>query len=246
MISRRATGELRDRLGLRPLNHHQLNEKINAWPVQHGYSPSVLPKPADYQPTWEIAGYFWPAVRPAWQPPADLVDFIAAGEPPVYVSFGSRQMSDVEAKRTTETVEEALRRVGVRGVIQAGWAGLVSKSEHTMTVGHTSYEWLFPQMAAVVHHCGAGTTASGLRAGVPTVPVPILASQPFWASRVAALGAGPAPLRYQRLSADRLAAAVSAAVSEPSYRTRAAELSRRISAEDGAGNVIAAIDRLTR
>jgi UDP:flavonoid glycosyltransferase YjiC (YdhE family) len=163
----------------------------------------------------------------------------------VYVSFGSRQMSEQEKKATATIVEEALRRVGVRGVIQAGWAGLVARSEHTMTVGHTSYEWLFPRMAAVVHHCGAGTTGSGLRAGVPTVPVPILASQPFWANRIAAVGAGPKPVPYKKLSVDRLAGAISDALSKPGYRAAAHEISRRIATEDGAGAVIRAIDRLT-
>lgn len=246
LLTRGGIRELRSRLGLPALTRRKLAEKIDAWPVQHGYSPSVLPKPTDYQAPWEIAGYFWPAVRPTWEPSAELVDFLAAGPPPVYVSFGSRQMSDEEASKTAVLVEDALRQAGVRGVLQAGWAGLVGRSDSTLTIGQTSYEWLFPQMAAVVHHCGAGTTGSGLRAGVPTVPVPILASQPFWAGRVAALGAGPKPLPYKKLTADRLAGAISAALTDPSYRTAATDISRRIAAEDGAGNVIAALDRLAR
>jgi UDP:flavonoid glycosyltransferase YjiC (YdhE family) len=192
----------------------------------------------------EMSGFFWPTVRPEWQPAAELVDFLAAGPPPVFVSFGSRRMSDADAARIAGLVDEALRRTGMRGVIQAGWAGLAGRSASTITIDETSYDWLFPQMAAVVHHCGSGTTAAGLRAGVPTVGVPIIGSQPLWAGRIAALGAGPAPIRYKKLSAARLTAAISAAVSQPSHRAAAQELSRRMAAEDAAGDVLAAVDRI--
>jgi UDP:flavonoid glycosyltransferase YjiC (YdhE family) len=131
----------------------------------------------------------------------------------------------------------------MRGVIQAGWSGLVSRSERTVTIGETSYDWLFPRTAAVVHHCGSGTTACGLRAGVPTVGIPIIGSQPLWAGRVAALGAGPAPVPYKKLTVDRLTEAISAAVSRPEYRAAAQEVSRRMAAEDAAGRVLAAVDR---
>ncbi|MFG2050661.1 glycosyltransferase [Micromonospora sp. NPDC048935] len=237
-----ATRELRSRLGLRPLGRRELGAQMDAWPVLHGYSPSVLPRPADWRPALEVAGYFWPAVPAGWAPPAELADFLAAGPPPVYVGFGSRKISD--AARIAETVDEALRRVDARGVIHAGWGDLTSRSDRTITIGETPHEWLFPRMAAVVHHCGAGTTAAGLRAGVPTVGVPILGDQPFWAGRVVALGAGPAPVPYRKLSVDRLTKALSAALGDPSYRTAAAGLRDRIATEDGAGNVLAALDRL--
>ena len=239
-----ATNRLRAQLGLRPLNRRGLRDQMAALPVLHGISPSLLPRPADWPATMEMSGFFWPTVRPEWQPAAELVDFLAAGPPPVFVSFGSRRMSDADAARIAGLVDEALRRTGMRGVIQAGWAGLAGRSASTITIDETSYDWLFPQMAAVVHHCGSGTTAAGLRAGVPTVGVPIIGSQPLWAGRIAALGAGPAPIRYKKLSATRLTAAISAAVSQPSHRAAAQELSRRMAAEDAAGDVLAAVDRI--
>jgi sterol 3beta-glucosyltransferase len=246
LLTRPGIKELRSRLGLTPLSGRRLNEQMSRWPVLHGYSAAVLPKPDDYPPVWEVAGYFWPHDRAGWEPAAELADFIGAGPPPVYVSFGSRAMTDEEGVRIAATVEEALSRAEVRGVLQAGWAGLVSRSERVLTIGQTDYRWLFPRMAAVVHHCGAGTTAAGLRAGVPTVPVPILASQPFWASRIALLGAGTKPIPYRKLTASALGDAIAAAVGDASYQTAAAEVSRRIAEEDGAGQVIEAIDRITR
>ncbi|GII66524.1 glycosyl transferase [Sphaerisporangium krabiense] len=240
----RGIRELRARLGLPPATRRELGAQMDAWTVLHAYSPSVLPRPVDWRAGLEVSGYLWPAVPPDWRPPADLAGFLDAGPPPVYVGFGSRNIAD--GARIVEVVEEALRLAGARGVLHAGWAGLASRSDRLLTIGQTPHEWLFPRMAAVVHHCGAGTTAAGLRAGVPTVGVPILGDQPFWAGRVAALGAGPRPVPYGKLSAARLAEAISGAVSDPSYRTAATALSRRVAVENGAGAVVAALDRVAR
>jgi sterol 3beta-glucosyltransferase len=90
----------------------------------------------------------------------------------------------------------------------------------------------------VVHHGGAGTTAAGLRSGVPSILTPLIADQPSWARQVQALGAGPAPLPFQTLTAERLAEAVREAVTNPAMRQRAAELGRQIQAEDGPGRTI--------
>ena len=113
-----------------------------------------------------------------------------------------------------------------------------------IVIGDAPHDWLFPKMAAVVHHAGAGTTAAGLRAGVPTVSVPMITDQPFWASRVTALGAGPKAVPYKSLSADSLAAAIRDAVSRDSYRSRAEEIAKQLATEDGALPVIRALDRL--
>ncbi len=101
-----------------------------------------------------------------------------------------------------------------------------------------SCHWLFPRMAAVVPHGGAGTTGAGLRSGVPSVLTPLAADQPSWARQVYALGAGPAPLPFQTLTAERLAEVIREAVTNPAMRQRAAELGRQIQAEDGLGRTI--------
>jgi UDP:flavonoid glycosyltransferase YjiC (YdhE family) len=93
-------------------------------------------------------------------------------------------------------------------------------------------------MAAVVHHGGAGTTGAGLRSGVPSILTPLAADQPSWARQVHALGAGPAPLPFQTLTAERLADEIREAVTNPAIRQRAAEIGRRLQAEDGLGRTI--------
>jgi UDP:flavonoid glycosyltransferase YjiC (YdhE family) len=105
------------------------------------------------------------------------------------------------------------------------------------------HDWLFPRTAAVVHHGGAGTTAAGLRAGVPSVVVPFMSDQPFWGRRVFALGAGPEPIPRKQLTAEKLARAISAAVTDPVIRRRAANVGRLIRAEDGVARAADLIDR---
>jgi UDP:flavonoid glycosyltransferase YjiC (YdhE family) len=115
-----------------------------------------------------------------------------------------------------------------------------------MAVDDVPHEWLFPRMAAVVHHGGAGTTGAGLRAGVPSVLTPLGFDQPFWGARVAALGVGPPPVSRRALTAERLAAAIETAVTDASMRERAARLGERIRAEDGAARAVEVLDRHLR
>jgi len=233
--------------GMPTLSTRQLyrRQEASRWPFIYGYSPSVVPRPPDWREGIEVAGYWWPAYPAGWAPPADLERFLAAGPPPVFVGFGSRNPAD--AARLTAIVAEARRRAGVRMVIQAGWANLgaaLQDDDDVIVTGEAPHDWLFPQMAAVVHHAGAGTTAAGLRAGVPTVSVPMITDQPFWASRVTALGAGPKAVPYKSLSAEALGAAISDAVTRDSYRARAQEIAKQLASEDGTLPVIRALDRL--
>ena len=171
-----------------------------------------------------------------------MVDFLADGPPPVFVDFGS--VSVGAGDRLSPVVADALRTAGVRGIVQSGWANLAVAGDDLMTTGFVPYEWLFPQVAAVVHHAGAGTTAAALRAGVPSVPVPVTWDHPFWARRLRELGTAPAVLSYRRLSAARLADAIRAAIDRPQYRQRAASLAASLEREDGAGAMIAALEQL--
>jgi sterol 3beta-glucosyltransferase len=107
-----------------------------------------------------------------------------------------------------------------------------------LSIGEVAHDWLFPRMAAVVHHAGAGTTAAGLRAGVPAVAVPVLADQPFWAARLHRLGAAPRPLPLPELTAGRLASTLSQALGNPRHRARAEAMAGRLSAEDGTARIL--------
>jgi len=234
---------LRDRLGLPPGPAGGSDGAEDAdGPVCHGFSPLVVPRPADWPSEAEVSGYWWPARPEGWQPPPGLVDFLAAGPPPVFIGFGS--MAPGQGEQLSQVIADAVTRVGVRAVVQAGWAGLTGAGEQIMAVGDLPHDWLFPQVAAVVHHAGAGTTGAGLRAGVPAVPVPVLADQPFWAHRLHGLGVAPEPVYFAKLTAEALSGALRECLGEPGYRERAASLARRIADEDGAAAVLARIERL--
>jgi sterol 3beta-glucosyltransferase len=237
---------LRARLGLPPAAASAApmhGRPPEGWPVCHGFSPAVLPRPADWPPNVGVSGYWWPARPVGWEPPVELVEFLQGGPPPVFVGFGS--MAPSHGDRLDEIVAAAVHRAGVRAVVQAGWAGLAPSGDDILLVGDVPHDWLFPRTAAVVHHAGAGTTGAGLRAGVPAIPVPVMLDQPFWADRLHRLGVAPHPLPAHDLTADALADALRSCVNEPPYRRRAAELARRIRAEDGAAPVLALIARLT-
>lgn len=215
-------------------------------PLLYGYSQHVLPRPDDWDDLNHVTGYWFLDPPADWQPPPDLVDFLHAGPPPVYVGFGS--MGSRNPELVTQLTLKALALAGQRGVIASGWGGMRPSAlpDTVYMLRAVPHSWLFPQMAAVVHHGGAGTTAAGLRAGVPSILIPFMADQPFWARRVAELGVGPAPIPRQRLTAERLAEAISQAVSDAAMHRRAAELGAKIRAEDGVAQAVALIGQLSQ
>lgn len=204
------------------------------------YSPVVLPRPREWGAHIHVTGYFF-LEAVGYQPPAALAGFLAAGAPPVCMSFGS--MVNREAERVTSVVLEALTRTGNRAVILAGWGG--RKPEHlpesVFFMDGAPHDWLFPRCKMIIHHGGAGTTGAGLRAGVPNIVIPHTADQPFWGSRVQAIGAGPRPIPVGRLTVDRLAGAMAEAES-PAIRNGAQAAGRLIRAEAGVGQAVRLIE----
>lgn len=220
-------------------------------PVLHAYSEAVLPKP----PEWEsknlhVTGYWHLNTATDWEPPQALREFLAAGEPPVYVGFGSMEGGEEEA--LTKLIARALSLTGMRGILLSGWGGigldargerLAALPSNVLVVDEVPHDWLFPRVAAAVHHGGAGTTAASLRAGTPTVIVPFFADQKFWGARVSGLGVGPEPISRAKLTAYNLAHAIHVATSDKAMVTRAHLLGRKLEKEDGVGSAIQYLER---
>jgi UDP:flavonoid glycosyltransferase YjiC (YdhE family) len=203
-----------------------------------GFSPAVVHPPRDWPPDVRVTGYWICEEPPGWKPPDGLTAFLDSGPAPVYIGFGS--MPDAEVCKTTRMVVDALRIAGARGVLLGGWSGLGGESlpETVIRVDSIPHAWLFPLTAAVVHHGGAGTTAAGLRAGVPSILLPYAADQYFWAKRVEKLGVGPKSVSYHRLSTEKLAGKIKQAVSDGEMRKRAAAFGIRIASEDGVSTAV--------
>lgn len=210
--------------------------------IIHGYSRHVVPHPADWPDNFHTAGYWFLDENGQWQPPGELLDFLATGSPPVAIGFGS--MTGRNPQKMTEIVLEAVQMSGQRAILLSGWAALGEKQlpKTILQLPAAPHGWLFPQMAAVVHHGGAGTTAAGLRAGVPSILVPHFADQPFWGRRVAALGVGPKAILRPRLTAHKLADAIDTAVSNQTMGQKAVELGENIRAEDGISRAVALVE----
>lgn len=169
---------------------------------------------------------------------------MTAGTPPVYVGFGSSVGPD--PARVGAAVSDAVRQVGIRAVIASGWGGLsgVHDDPDVLVIDSAPHHWLFPRVAAVVHHGGAGTTAAGLLAARPTVVCPFQGDQHFWGAAVHRAGAGPQPLPAKKLTPSRLAFAIRAAINDPTMQTRIAGLAERIAQEDGAARASEQIETI--
>ena len=221
--------------------HRTTGERV---PLLHPWSRHVAPDPPDgpRKDVW-TTGYWFLDRANDWMPDPDLEAFLDAGPPPVYVGFGSMAGGNPEA--TARIVVEALDRAGCRGILARGWGGLAASDlpETVHLLDHAPHDGLFPRVAAVVHHGGAGTTAAGLRAGRPTVICPFFGDQPFWGRRVREAGAGPAPIPQSDLTSPRLAVALRTARTD-AVRRSAAALGTKIRGEDGVATAVARLERL--
>jgi sterol 3beta-glucosyltransferase len=204
-----------------------------AIPVLHAFSKAVMPRPSDWPASAHVTGYWFLDEGKGWTPPDELAAFLDAGSPPVYIGFGS--MAGNKPERLARIAVEALEMAGLRGILATGWGGLEPGvlPDTILKIDHAPHDWLFPKMAAVVHHGGAGTTGAGLRAGKPSLIVPFFGDQPFWGSLVNEIGAGPMPIPQKRLTADLLAERLAVVVSDTAMAETAERIGQDIRAENG-------------
>ena len=209
-------------------------------PMLYGVSPSLLSRPDDWPDNAHVCGQW---LRPMldWTPPPDLNDFLNAGEPPLYVGFGS--MAGFDRRALLDAVIAAA--AGRRALFYAGWSGIDTARlpANFLGVGDTPHGWLFPRTSLVIHHGGSGTTHSAARAGVPSVVVPFAGDQPFWADRLRRAGVAGPPVGVKRMSAEALARGIAFGESAGA-RTRAAALGRRMSVEDGVAAAASVIEKI--
>ncbi|KAF4450747.1 hypothetical protein F53441_6190 [Fusarium austroafricanum] len=198
------------------------------------WSPALIPKPNDWGRHIDIAGFYFLNLASSYTPYPDLEAFLRDGPPPVYIGFGSIVVDDPNAM--TEMIFEAVRLSGVRALVSKGWGGLgaddLGKPDGVFMLGNVPHDWLFEHVSCVVHHGGAGTTAAGIKAGKPTLVVPFFGDQPFWGAMIARANAGPDPIPYKQLTAEKLAEAIKFCV-KPETLEQAKVLGQKIREERG-------------
>ncbi|MCH5641344.1 glycosyltransferase [Gordonia sp. ABSL49_1] len=238
--------DLRASLGLPDQSRSSVQKRKREWIQLCGFSESVVARPRDWPESVHITGYWWPDDDSEYQPPAELASFLEDGPPPVYVGLGSTALSD--GSEISDMVRAALRAAGRRGLVNRGWANLDGGSDDpdVLTIDDVPHSWLLPRVSAAIHHCGAGTTAATLRAGIPSVALPGIMDQPFWALRLHRLGCAPEPIPRTSATRDNLAAALSALSDDKGaeYRFRARELADHLAREDGVANAVALVERV--
>jgi sterol 3beta-glucosyltransferase len=205
-------------------------------------SPHVVPPPSDWDDSTSVTGYWFLDSSEEWQPPAHLVEFLEKGPAPVYIGFGS--LGGWTSDKVIGAALGALKHSGQRGVFTTGGGRVPSNvPDDVCLIDSAPHDWVFPKMAAVVHHGGAGTTAEGLRAGKPTLICPTsMNDQAFWGRRIFDLAVGPKPIPQSKLTAETLGRAIHRAVTDGGVRRRAEELGEMIRAERGVARAVKIID----
>ncbi|KAI3464675.1 hypothetical protein Pfo_021338 [Paulownia fortunei] len=234
----------KNKLKLAPIAYFSTyHGSISHLPTGYMWSPHVVPKPNDWGPLVDVVGYCFLNLGSKYQPPEEFVQWIQKGSQPIYIGFGSMPLED--SNKTTDIILEALKNTGQRGIIDRGWGDLGTHSnipDNIFLLEDCPHDWLFPQCSAVVHHGGAGTTATGLKAGCPTTIVPFFGDQFFWGERIYHKGLGPAPIPISQLSVESLSEAIRFML-QPEVKSRAMDLAVCIQNEDGVGAAVDAFHR---
>ncbi|KAH9125057.1 hypothetical protein AeMF1_004274 [Aphanomyces euteiches] len=234
-------------LGLRKIrkgNHGR--SLVLDWKIPHSFmwSEHLVPSPPDWDPAlYDVIGTVTadsPTKITPYTPSPEFEAFLADGPPPIFVGFGSMVIPD--AVKTTQLIINAAAAAHVRVVIQSSWSdmthgGVVKIPSNIFILGNCPHDWLFPKMAAVVHHGGAGTTAAGLFAGKPTFIVPFFGDQPFWGWAIERAGVGVHPCPVNDLTVDKLKGAFEQMMS-PAMIAKAQEMQAKMLKEDGVENAV--------
>jgi sterol 3beta-glucosyltransferase len=226
------------------LNLPDQSRATKGQPVLYGFSRHVVPLETSGPRPRHVTGYWTMLTAPDYQPPANVANFIRDGGPIVSVGFGSMKSEDPAA--VTSLVIEAARKAKVRLILLSGWGGLESAKSYPDVIAAEAlpHDWLFQHVQGIIHHGGAGTTGAALISGTPATVVPFTMDQPFWASRVAALGAGPKSIPRKKITAAALADAMAQMVQDNSIKKHAKDLGVLLRQEDGVAAAVQVFERM--
>ncbi len=222
------------------------SESLKNDPIIYGISPSVFTRPEDWSDNIHLTGFWFVDPPENWTPPQDLEKFLQTEPSPLYIGFGS--MSSQKPEEFTDLIIKTLEKTNERAVIYSGWGGLSGQNlpDSIIIVDLVPHAWLFSKVKAVIHHGGAGTTAAGLRAGIPSIIIPYHGDQPFWGHLVNKLNVGPAPIPRKNLTINRLVKAIEKVSTDQEMQEQASVLGKKIQEENGVDQAVAIINQIIK
>ncbi|MHB1394174.1 MAG: glycosyltransferase [Clostridia bacterium] len=191
----------------------------------------VFPRPKDWNANIQQNGYWFMEENIDYTPSKELSDFLAKGEKPVYIGFGSVFDSN-HKNETVKLIIDALHKSGKRGIM-CGMGAIENLPENLLAINSIPHSWLFERVSLVCHHGGAGTTAAGFKAGIPSIIIPFSNDQFAWAHRAYDLGVSSEPIYRKSLTAGKLASAIQFALKDEIIKN-AKTLCKNIATENGA------------
>ena len=214
---------------------------LQTWAAQRlnivAVSPQICQRPSDWEDRHQVCGFLNPPASPTTEElPPGLKEFLSAGEPPVYLTFGSMMIANLDYLQEVAGIWiDAVQRVGCRAVLQLPWHDLsvFETKDNIFKVRRSPYTKVFPQCALIVHHGGAGTTQAALLAGRPSIIVAHVSDQFFWGSELERLNVGGRTLRRKGLDAKKLAAGIADTLARPVLGTNAGGIGKRMNLECG-------------
>jgi sterol 3beta-glucosyltransferase len=233
----RPLDKIRQRVGLPPMGPEGITSKLlNLIPV----SPNVIESDQRWEARHKMTGYWFSDPPVKWEPPEELQQFLATGQPPVVINLGAMALDGKDMLEAATITLEALNKTGLRAIIQ-GWDAVMKERTlpagvlHTGPVPHT---YLLPRASCFVHHGGFGSTAAAMQAGIPAIVIPHIIDQFIWGNKVYELGIGPKPIPRSKLNAEALATAFKEATENSSIKEKSANLGRLIRRENGLENAV--------
>ncbi|MHC1747699.1 MAG: glycosyltransferase [Cellulosilyticaceae bacterium] len=228
--------------GRLPKNFSKPYEQIsNEHPAIISCSNYVFPRPADWDVNIHQHGYWFVDEQATFQPSKELTDFLQSGDKPIYIGFGS--VFNVDEKNSlVKIIVASLKHCHKRAII-CGMGKIDNLPSNVISVDNIPHSWLFEQVSLVCHHGGAGTTAAGFKAGIPSVIIPFSNDQFAWAHRAFDLGVGSKPIYRKNLTSQELTNAINFALQD-SIVLNAKRLATEIATEHGAAHCAKVISEL--
>lgn len=233
--------------------YEQFRKEISAPPSSESNNPQLLLLPMSKHVVrpgnnWTsqnvISGYWYLEAPSSYSPPEDLQEFIEKDEAPLFISFGSAGWSEEDNNSLLKILFEGVKLAGSRAIILNTGEYEGEIPDHTYLIQEIPFDWLFGYCSCVVHHCGLGTTAEVLKAGLPSIPVPYMIDQFAWAERIHSLGVATQPIPRKELTPEKLSNAINESLNNPVIRENADKIGLKIGEEDGLKSAVRAIKSL--